>query len=305
MDNNKQEEFTLDIIYVFFLFWTNKIFILLFTSIFGIFSIYYALSIDPTYESSMLLKSKDDQGPNVASLGAIGMLAPSSMLGIQSNRTDEAIATIVSKDFFQTLYKDEEFLKNLLAYNKHAGSDIYNEEIYNSQKNIWLEEPIFTKSHRIFLSHLRVEKEKLTGHVKLAVQHESPFIAAGWTNKILDNLNLYLKNMDIEESKASIDYLTRMINEAQNTELKKVFAGMTESYVQKLMLAEISDDYIFKIIDSGYPSDIRIKPNRAFICVFITGLAGIFAVLLVFFTDLLGRKIIFTRSLKFITLELK
>ena len=119
MDNNKQDKNTIDIIYVFLLFWTNKIFIVLFTSIFGIFSIYYALSIDPTYESSMLLKSKDDQGPNVASsLGAIGMLAPSSMLGMQSNRTNEAIATIISKDFFQTLFTDEQVLKDLLAYKK-------------------------------------------------------------------------------------------------------------------------------------------------------------------------------------------
>tara|TARA_B100000795_G_scaffold264675_2_gene245457 strand:- start:20118 stop:21041 length:924 start_codon:yes stop_codon:yes gene_type:complete len=305
-DNSMQDASQIDIIYVFLLFWVNKTFILLFTSIFGILSIYYALSIDPTYESSMLLKSKDDQGPNVSSsLGAIGMLAPSSMLGMQDNRTDEAIATFASKDFFKTLFVDEQFLKDLLAYKKYNGSDLYDEEIYDSQKGKWAEEPIFTRSHRIFLSHLTVQKEKLTGHVKFAIQHESPFIAAAWTEKILDNLNAYLRNMDIKESEASINYLTKMINQAKNGELKKVFAGMTETYVQKLMLAEISDDYIFKVIDSGYASDMRSKPNRAFICIFITGIAGIFSLLLIFFIDLLGKKILFNRSLRFISFQSK
>ena len=57
------------------------------------------------------------------------------------------------------------------------------------------------------------------------------------------------------------------------------------------MYANISDDYIFEVVDSPYIPHERSRPSRAFICIMLTALGFLISCLIVFVLDLFNKKI--------------
>ena len=74
------------------------------------------------------------------------------------NPDEEAILAIkhaYSKDFFKVLYSEEEFKKNLLAYDYYdpsSKSNSYDQSIFNSAENKWLYQAHFLTAHKKFIT---------------------------------------------------------------------------------------------------------------------------------------------------------
>jgi LPS O-antigen subunit length determinant protein (WzzB/FepE family) len=59
----------------------------------------------------------------------------------------------------------------------------------------------------------------------------------------------------------------------QSTNLKELKDGLSQlmqSQMQNLMLASVSDSYIYKVINSPIAPERKSAPSRAFICIFGT-----------------------------------
>ena len=140
-ENFLQKEFSISAVAL--LLFRNKEFITFFTAIFAISSVFLALSLSPIFGSTIVLKSVQENEPSLSTgLGMLGGIANiSGSLGL--NPHEEAILAMkhaVSKDFFKTLYEDDEFKKNLMAYKSFSPNErlnTYDEAIFNTETNGW------------------------------------------------------------------------------------------------------------------------------------------------------------------------
>lgn len=285
---------------LFSLFWKNKKFIIMLTSIFAVSSVIFALSLQPIFSSTIVLKSVQDNEPSLGEgLGVLsGLTSVKGSLGL--NPDVDAILAMrkaVSRDFFKVLYEDENFKKNLLAYdsfNPSTKENYYDETIYDTQQKKWLYEPYFLDAHKKFTTeHMRITKEKVGGFVIISIEHKSPIIAAEWAKMMYEKLNVYMKSITVNGNNNAIKFLKSELNSTNSAELKEVIASSLDGKIQKAMYANISDDYIFSVVDSAYIPHERSRPSRSFICIMITIIGFSFSCLTVFILDVMNRSIQF------------
>ena len=300
MDTNSSNflQKELSIISLFQLFLKNKIFIASFTSICAILSVFIALSLSPIFTSTIVLKSVQENEPSFSTgLGMLGGLANiSGSLGL--NPDEEAILAMkhaTSKDFFQKLYADNDFKKNLMAYESFSPNErlnLYDQTIYDSKSNKWLFEPIFLNAHKRFTTqHMKIFQEKVGGFVNISIEHKSPIIAKEWAELIFRELNKYMNQISEQKINQEVTYLNKELNKTSSSELRRVISQLLENKIQKQMYANISDNYIFEVVDSPYVPHERSRPSRAFICIMLTTLGFFISCLIVFILDLFNKKI--------------
>ena len=108
----------------------------------------------------------------------------------------------------------------------------------------------------------------------MGIEHYSPFIAKQWLDWIILEINDLSRNDDMEQAEKSIKYLKDEIRVTNLTEIKEGISELIQSQVEKIMLAKVTPEYLFKIIDPPYVSEIKSGPSRALICIlgFLLGL---------------------------------
>ena len=79
---------------------------------------------------------------------------------------------------------------------------------------------------------------------------------------------------DVSEAQQAIKYLRAQIANTQLASLQNVFYGLIEEQLKTVMLAEVTDEYLFKTIDPAVAPEKKARPRRALI-VAIAGLAGL------------------------------
>ena len=117
--------------------------------------------------------------------------------------------------------------------------------------------------------------------VKLTVDYYSPLIAQTWATFLIADINKIIKQQDIDEAKKSITYLKRQLNETDITNMQQTFYQLIEEQTKTMMLAEVRDEYVFKIIDPPSLPEKKHKPSRAIICISITILGALLSVIFV------------------------
>ena len=138
---------------------------------------------------------------------------------------------------------------------------------------------------------MKIYQEKVGGFVNISIEHKSPIIAKEWADLMYRELNKYMKEVSSQKINREVEYLNNELNKTSSSELRKVVAQLLESKIQKQMYGNISDDYIFEIVDSAYVPYERARPSRAFICIMITTLGFLLSCLIVFILDNFKKRI--------------
>ena len=178
------------------------------------------------------------------------------------------------------------------SYNPNNKSNLYDQSIYDSETKKWIIEPIFLVAHKRFTTqHMKIYQEKVGDFVNISIEHKSPIIAKEWADLMFRELNKYMKEVSSQKINREVQYLNNELNKTSSSELRKVVAQLLESKIQKQMYGNISDDYIFEIVDSAYVPYERARPSRAFICIMITTLGFLLSCLIVFILDNFKKRI--------------
>ena len=135
---------------------------------------------------------------------------------------------------------------------------------------------------RAFLGVLGLSESKNTGLVKISIKHVSPVVAQAWVELIINEITEELRGKDVDEARGSIAFLEQQRLETSLVALDEVFAQLIEEQTKTIMLANVSKDYVFDVIDPPVVPELKSDPKRALICVLGTLLGGMLAVLLVF-----------------------
>jgi uncharacterized protein involved in exopolysaccharide biosynthesis len=249
--------------------WAHKLVVFLVTFLTTAAGVAVALLMTPVYRSEILLMpvTSDNTSNPLSSLASqFGGIASLVGLGVQADADkDEALAILQSRAFTTQFIAEHELIPVIFADN------------YDATRGTWIdpeEVPTMDDAFRVFNENIRsVAVNTQTGLVTLGIEWTDRVAAADWANAMVARVNDIIRERTKEEAQKSIDYLNRELTESSNLALQQNAYGLIEAQVNKIMLANVREEFAFKVIDPAVPAEEGrpVRPRR----VLIVGSAGL------------------------------
>ncbi|TXI96899.1 MAG: LPS O-antigen length regulator [Burkholderiaceae bacterium] len=261
----------------------------------AIASVVYALSLSNVYKSEAVMVAAIDTG-SMGLSGQIGSLA--AMAGINigkdkpGDKSELAVQLLKSRDFVTEFLVRHQLAVDLMAvksWDPITDKIEYDADIYVHNKKLWtreveppfMPEPSPQTLYKEFEKIFTADKDKLTGLIKVSLEHPSPKIAQQWLNQIITDVNEEIRRRDIEEANRSLNYLQKKVEETNIIELRTLFYSLIEDQTKTLLLANVKKEYALKMIDPPFVAEEKSSPRRAVLVVFLTFAGVLFSVLIV------------------------
>lgn len=278
--------------------WKGKWIIIATTFIFAVGGVLFALSQPNTYKAEVVLAPAGESsggGGLAAMAGQLGGLASLAGINIGGGGTDSkamSLAVLQSRQFINAFITKHDLLVPLLAsteWNEGSGELVINPEVYNTETKQWLREvkpgksvvPTDWEAHKAFKTVFSTADSKDSGLVTLSVTHYSPIVAQQWVDWLVADLNLWMKDKSLTETKRNIGYLEQQLQKTDISDMRSVFYQLIEDQTKNLMLAEVEAEFAFKTIDPAVIPEEKAGPKRALICVLSVLLGGMLGVAVV------------------------
>ena len=280
--------------------WSRKGLSLGLVTIVTALAIFVSYALPEYYQSKALLAAKSDSSVNglanlanqyggLASLAGINL---DGMAGGGMSRTEIAQEKIQSLVFFEDELYDEVLVQLMAVGGWERASNVLriDPKIYDVKSSEWVREvaaprspkPSSQEAHKEFLRALSISKNSESGLITITVEHLSPHVAQRWLTMIITRVSETIRQADIDEAKQSIEFLANLRDETKLIALDEVFAQLIEEQTKKIMLASVSRDYVFEVIEPPYAPELRSSPNRLLIVV-LGFLLGCFVAIFVVF----------------------
>lgn len=278
--------------------WKGKWVIITTTFIFAIGSVVYALNLPDIYKSDALLapaesSSGGDLSKMAGQLGGLAALAGVNLGAGESSQTELAVQVMKSRQFIDAFIKNHDLLVPLMA---SKGWDLANnklildEDIYNSSNGEWLREaqglrnaePSAQEAYKVFNKEiLSINQDKESGLYTVSIEHYSPYIAQQWVDWLIEDINKVMRERAIAETTQNLAYLNTQLQKTPVADMQNTFYKLIEEQTKSLMLAEVQEEFIFKVVDPAVIPELKSSPKRALICVLGTLLGGMLSVVIV------------------------
>ncbi len=234
--------------------WRRKVWIVAATLLSAVAAVAYALTATQWYRAEAVLVPRDSGGSGGLSgqLAQLGGLA--SMAGVNLGQTSkqEPLGVLRSVGFARRFIEQnglESALSGEASQAPVLGASAPRQEIQQLVE-------IFRKS--IF----SVTENKKTGLVTVTIEWKDPTVAANWANAIHRQVNEEVRQRALDESTRNVQYLQEQLEGTEMVSLQQAIARLIESELQKLMLAQGTDEYAFRVIDDAQPPYKRSRPKR-------------------------------------------
>lgn len=246
-----------------------------------------ALMTTPTYRAEVLLApvSDDEQGAMSAISNQFGGLASFAGINLDSgaSSTDQALATLTSRRFINDFIAEKKLMPLLFADRWDATSKTW--KVKSSA-----DEPTMGIAYEEFKNILSVSSDKKSGLVTLAVEWRDPWQAAAWANELVLRINNHEKQLAIKETEQSLAYLKEQLPKTSVMEVQQAIYRLIETQTKKVMLANVRDQFAFKVIDPAVVPEKRAKPNRKLIVGMGVMLGLVGGILLAFLVSAIRRQ---------------
>lgn len=271
--------------------WKGKWWIIGVTALFAIASVFIALSLPNEYKAVAIVAPASESGSGGLNglAGQLGGLAGLAGVSLGSSETTEdtiAMEVLKTWDFVDRFIKRHELQVAVFAaegWDKSKNELIIDDELYDVSKKKWVRdvsegekvEPSSWELYKVFRENISIAKNKDTGLITIGYVHYSPEYAKNITEWLIEDINLQLKTRALNDATKNIDYLESQIKRTSLSEMQKVFYSLIEEQTKTKMLADVSDQYVFKYISSPRVPEEKVKPKRSLIVAAITML-GLF-----------------------------
>jgi len=106
-----------------------------------------------------------------------------------------------------------------------------------------------------------VTEDKDTGLVTLTIEWYDPNLAARWANEYVKAANEYIRAQKIQEAQQSLQYLSQQIQQTSVAEMHSALYRLVEDELKQSMVANVRDQYAFKVIDPATVPERRAWPK--------------------------------------------
>lgn len=245
------------------------------TGLFFTASLLWALNTPNEYQAQVMLMPVDDESQGglglSGQLGGLASIAGLNMGGGANNKIELARELINDWSFSDGFIRENNLKVYLLAvtgWDKGSNSFIYDEDIYDSEKQQWRtidgqsQEPSDWRAFNELKKRVAFRKEKSGTLIFASFDYYSPELSQLWLSKLILAINHKIQVMDMTETKKSIDYLNGKIQSTSISEMQTVFYQLLQEQMKKLMLAEIREEYILKKVGPIKQPEDKFKPRR-------------------------------------------
>lgn len=278
------EENEIDLLELFDVLWSGKKIIVAATTLLTVGAIIYSLLQVEIYRAEVLLapaQNRQSSSPLSAQLGGAAALVGINLGQSGGDQIDSVLATLRSREFILK-FVDENNLREPLLPDFLSGAG----------------EPTDWQVYRAFSPILIVTRDSDAGLIRMAIEWPDRNQAAEWVNLLVAAINRHEKARDVDEATHAIEYLQGRLGSTQLVEMQQVFYQLIESQTRVIMLADVRDEYVFRVIDPAVVPDQRISPKRK-VMVIIGFLSGFtLSMMLVIFRYLIVERQIFSRKLQ-------
>lgn len=302
MENNKRNqqsvppsvpyaENEIDLRELFCIIWAEKWTIIVSTMIAAIASVVFALLQTEIFRAETILAPADSEqtgGGLSAQFGGAAALLGVNIGGGGGDDISTALATLRSRQFISRFIQENELLVPLFAskWDKRIRQSIIDESVYNTSTGEWLLEngaPSELEAYRAFSEILSVSApDRETGIVTVTIQWQNPQEAAAWVNQVVEAINQQIRAHDVQEANNAIAYLQQQLQSTQLVEMQRVFYQLIESQTRITMLADVRNEYVFRVIDPAVVPDRHSAPRRSLIAIIGTIAGGMLGLIIVF-----------------------
>ena len=198
---------------------------------------------------------------------------------------EEAVAILTSRIFLEQFMIREKIMPDLYPDDWALSKD--GSEVVSTVKK----PTSLLKAYNVFSREiLTVSKDKTTGVTLLEIQWENAEKASNWANLLIKQLNDHLKKRDLANANKGLAYINKEIAKTNISELQLSLYGMIETYMQTIMLADITDEYAFTTIDPSVTPEIQVWTplKRVLLIIFIAITTLMLTALYAFFLDWLS-----------------
>jgi uncharacterized protein involved in exopolysaccharide biosynthesis len=269
--------------------WSRKWSIALISFVVMLAALIYALNAKNYYKAQVVLAPVQSEGKAAglaSQFGGLASLAGINLGGGGASDTGTAIAILQSRQFGERFIRENnlkpylfpdswdqekqgwiEPSPGLVASIKTAiapSSEKSNQVTYQREP-LELGEPSLWDSYKVFNSILSVSTAKDSGFVTVSVEFTDPVLAAKWTEQMVKDINKLMKAQALQEAQRSNEYLEQQLRKTSLAEVKQSIYQMMEANIKTMMLANTSDDVVFKTIDPAVVPEEKSKPKRALI----------------------------------------
>jgi uncharacterized protein involved in exopolysaccharide biosynthesis len=211
------------------------------------------LLMRPVYQSDVVLVPTEGQeaASGLAALSSqLGGIA--SMIGISappSSTKEQTIAILESRAFTEAFIESENLLPILFW------------KQWNAQAGEWKPDwrgriPTIADGVELFDEMIRtVSDDTSTNLVTLRVQWYDRELAARWANLLIRRLNEDVRKRDIAEAQRSIEFISRELARSDKVELRQGLYGLMQQQLERIVLANVREDYAFKILDPAFVAE--------------------------------------------------
>lgn len=302
LKTSHQDSSDIDILELLTAVWRGKWIVAVACLLAGIVGVVYSMNLSNEYRSEVLLAPAEEaNGGGLNALagqfGGLASLAGVDLAGGKSDKVSIALEILKSKSFIGEFVAKRNLKPVIMAsdgWNRSSNTLVFDEEIYDANSNSWVRqvsaplqpEPSLQEVHKKFVEdHLSVNKDKETGFVKIAVTHHSPYVAKEITTNLINDINDRMRRLDIAEAEKSIGYLTDALEKTAIADMQQIFYQLIEKQQQTKMLANVRDEYVFKVIDPAVVPEKKSGPKRALICLLLVTSAFLISCLVLIVRD--------------------
>ncbi|CAH1235574.1 Whole genome shotgun sequence [Vibrio harveyi] len=281
--------------------WKGKWIIIVTTFVFAVGAILYALSLPNIYKSDALLAPAESSNGGGLSkmagqLGGLAALAGVNLGAGETSQTDLAVQVMKSRQFIEAFINKHDLLVPLMAatdWDLTNNKLILDEELYDPNTGEWLREPnglrgstpTSQEAFEVFNKEvLSISQDKESGLYTVSVKYYSPYVAQQWVNWLIEDINKVMRERTIAETSQNLTYLNTQLQKTAVADMQSTFYKLIEEQTKNLMLAEVQEEFIFKVVDPAVVPELKDGPKRALICVLGTLLGGMLGVAIVLVT---------------------
>jgi uncharacterized protein involved in exopolysaccharide biosynthesis len=238
----------------------------------ALWALLIALLLPPIYRAEVLLAPTTDEDSRSSWSGVASQFGGlASLAGVrlgESSAKAEAVATLKSRVLIDTYVAETDLLPVLFRSS------------WDSKRKVWKtyrHTPTLWDAYQLFSDKIeQVTEERKSGLVTISISWDDPVLAARWANDLVRRTNLYLRDRSIEWSNRNIDYLNDQLKKTSVVQVQQAIYRLLEAEIKKVMIAQGSEEYAFKIVDAAVPPERRSWPKRGLATIFgfVVGLIG-------------------------------
>lgn len=265
--------------YLFTQVWKAKFQILLVTALFTLFGILWALSQPNVYRAQALLApSEENSGGGLSAMatefGGLASLAGVNLGKGSVDKSTMALEVLQSRAFITEFINKRNLDVYLFAAKDFKDDElVIDESIYDVTSKKWNESVLLPGMTRptdwdlfnSFIDVLKVSQDKTTSLVTVSVDYYSAKVAKNWVDWLIVDLNEHIRNNDVVEAKTSVAFLEGQLKQTSVSDMHSMFYKLIEKQYQTIMLANVREQYMFKVLDPAVVPQDKIAPKRALI----------------------------------------